>query len=146
MKNKLLLLVSILLPLISSCNIKPTVEPTIEPTIEPTVEPTPDPEPFTITYDSNGGMGVMQDQTVSSETFNLMENEFYKPGFNFIGWSLQPNGIVDYVDCEEWVGCAGYKIEGRLAGLVRKIVGSYSGVVGLPLFETLNLLNAEGIK
>ena len=43
MKNKLLLLVSILLPLISSCNIKPTVEPTIEPTIEPTVEPTVEP-------------------------------------------------------------------------------------------------------
>ncbi len=88
----------------SEISVEPTVEPTIEPTIEPTVEPTPEPEPFTITYDSNGGIGVMKEQTVSSETFNLMENEFYKPGFNFIGWSLQPNGIVDYVDCEEVFG------------------------------------------
>ncbi len=54
--------------------------------------------------------------------------------------------ISDYVACKEWVGCAGYKIEGRLAGLVRKMVGSYSGVVGLPLFETRNLLAGAGIK
>lgn len=54
--------------------------------------------------------------------------------------------IRDYVMTKEWVGCAGYKIEGCLAALVRKIVGSYSGVVGLPLFETRNLLAAAGIK
>ena len=84
--------------------IEPTVEPTVEPTIEPTIEPTPEPEPFTITYNSNGGIGVMEEQTVNSETFFLMENEFYKPGFNFLGWSLQPNGIVDYIDCEEVFG------------------------------------------
>ncbi|MBR2033945.1 MAG: septum formation protein Maf [Alphaproteobacteria bacterium] len=59
---------------------------------------------------------------------------------------LSEREIKDYVATKEWQGCAGYKIEGRLAGLVRKMVGSYSGVVGLPLFETLNLLNAEGIK
>ncbi len=54
--------------------------------------------------------------------------------------------IADYVASKEWVGCAGYKIEGCLAGLVRKMVGSYSGVVGLPLFETRNLLTGAGIK
>ena len=54
--------------------------------------------------------------------------------------------ILDYVASHEWVGCAGYKIEGRLAALVRKMVGSYSGVVGLPLFETKNLLSGAGIK
>ena len=40
MKNKLTLLVSMLLPLVSSCGDNPTIGPTIEPTIEPTVEPT----------------------------------------------------------------------------------------------------------
>lgn len=60
--------------------------------------------------------------------------------------NLSDKEIKDYVDCEEWVGCAGYKIEGRLAGYVRKIIGSYSGVVGLPLFETKNLLEGAGIK
>lgn len=59
---------------------------------------------------------------------------------------LSDTEIKDYVLSKEWVGCAGYKIEGALAGFVRKIIGSYSGVVGLPLFETRNLLNGAGIK
>ena len=54
--------------------------------------------------------------------------------------------ISDYVKSKEWVGAAGYKIEGALAALVRKIIGSYSGVVGLPLFETRNLLIGAGVK
>ena len=59
---------------------------------------------FTITYDANGGQGTMDTQIENSETFTLLKNEFYKPGFNFLGWSLQPNGLVDYVDCEEVYG------------------------------------------
>ena len=53
--------------------------------------------------------------------------------------------INEYIASKEWVGCAGYKIEGKLAGFVRQIIGSYSGVVGLPLFETRNLLNGAGV-
>ena len=59
--------------------------------------------------------------------------------------NLSDKEIKDYVATKEWVGCAGYKIEGCLSGFVRKIIGSYSGVVGLPLFETRNLLNGVGI-
>lgn len=54
--------------------------------------------------------------------------------------------IADYVASHEWVGCSGYKIEGKFAYFVRQIVGSYSGIVGLPLYETKNLLNGVGIK
>nr|QIM10301.1 Maf-like protein [uncultured Alphaproteobacteria bacterium] len=54
--------------------------------------------------------------------------------------------IRDYVASREWVGCCGYKIEGRFAGYVSQIVGSYSGIVGLPLFETQNLLKGIGVK
>lgn len=43
MKNKIILLVSMLLPLISGCGEKPTAEPTVEPTLEPTIEPTLEP-------------------------------------------------------------------------------------------------------
>ena len=51
MKNKIILLVSMLLPLVSSCGENPTIEPTpvptdnptVEPTIEPTIEPTAEP-------------------------------------------------------------------------------------------------------
>ncbi len=59
---------------------------------------------------------------------------------------LTEKEIRDYVAGKEWVGCSGYKIEGELAGFVKKIVGSYSGVVGLPLYETRNLLIGAGIK
>ena len=39
----------------------------------------------------------------------------------------------------------GYGIQGRAAAFVRHVSGSYSGVVGLPLFETVELLRAFGI-
>ena len=59
---------------------------------------------------------------------------------------LTKQEIEDYLDCGEWIGVCGYKIEGRLAAYVTRMVGSYSGVVGLPLNETMNLLKGVGIK
>lgn len=59
---------------------------------------------------------------------------------------LSAKEIDDYVASHEWMGCCGYKIEGMLAAYVKKMVGSYSGVVGLPLYETRNLLLGVGIK
>ena len=59
---------------------------------------------------------------------------------------LTKKEIDDYVLSKEWCGCAGYKIEGLLGGFVKQIIGSYSGVVGLPLFETRCLLNGAGVK
>lgn len=58
---------------------------------------------------------------------------------------LTPQEIEDYVACGEWHNVCGYKIEGKLAGYVKRMVGSYSGVVGLPLYETLSILKGEGI-
>lgn len=59
---------------------------------------------------------------------------------------LNEEEIKRYIAGEEWVGVCGYKIEGSLAGFVKKITGSYSGVVGLPLYETRNLLTGAGIR
>lgn len=59
---------------------------------------------------------------------------------------LSDQEIADYVNSREWEGVCGYRIDGMLAGYVRSIIGSYSGVVGLPLFETRNLLIGAGIK
>lgn len=39
----------------------------------------------------------------------------------------------------------GYAIQGRGAVFVEHLSGSYSGVVGLPLFETAQLLHAAGV-
>lgn len=54
--------------------------------------------------------------------------------------------IAAYLDSGEWHGKAGgYAIQGRAAGFVRFLSGSYSGVVGLPLFETTQLLRGAGL-
>jgi septum formation protein len=53
--------------------------------------------------------------------------------------------IAAYLDSGEWQGKAGgYAIQGRAAAHVRFLSGSYSNVVGLPLFETANLLRGLG--
>lgn len=53
--------------------------------------------------------------------------------------------IEAYLAGGEWQGKAGgYAIQGRAAGLVRHLAGSYSGVVGLPLFETAQMLRGRG--
>lgn len=50
-----------------------------------------------------------------------------------------------YAACGEGVGKAGgYAIQGRAAAFVRLLSGSYSAVVGLPLFETVQLLRGRG--
>ncbi|MDF2493981.1 nucleoside triphosphate pyrophosphatase [Sphingomonas sp.] len=54
--------------------------------------------------------------------------------------------IQAYVASGEGMGKAGgYAIQGRAEAYVRRIDGSYSGVVGLPLFETRTLLATAGI-
>lgn len=53
--------------------------------------------------------------------------------------------IDAYLACREGEGKAGgYAIQGRAESFVRQLNGSYSNVVGLPLFETLNLLTGCG--
>ena len=50
-----------------------------------------------------------------------------------------------YLASEEWRGKAGgYAIQGRAESFVRYLSGSYSGVVGLPLHETISLLQGAG--
>jgi septum formation protein len=50
-----------------------------------------------------------------------------------------------YLASGEWRGKAGgYAIQGKAGAFVLKLIGSPSNVVGLPLHETLNLLNGEG--
>lgn len=53
--------------------------------------------------------------------------------------------IEAYLETGEWAGKAGaYAIQGQAARFVRLLSGSYSGVVGLPLHETANLLRGRG--
>jgi len=58
---------------------------------------------------------------------------------------LSEDEISNYLASEEGLGKAGgYAIQGRAEAFVRQINGSYSNVVGLPLFETLSLLASAG--
>lgn len=55
--------------------------------------------------------------------------------------------IRRYLDSQEWRGKAGgYAIQGRAAAFVRSINGSYSNVVGLPLYELSALLEGAGYR
>ena len=55
--------------------------------------------------------------------------------------------IGAYLRSGEWQGKAGgYAIQGRAAALIRWVSGSYSNVVGLPLFETVQLLAGRGYR
>jgi septum formation protein len=54
--------------------------------------------------------------------------------------------IERYLASGEWHGKAGgYAIQGRAAAFVRRIGGSYSNIVGLPLFEVVGLLGGCGL-
>jgi septum formation protein len=57
----------------------------------------------------------------------------------FATWSdAELNG---YLDTGEWDGKAGaYAIQGRAAAHIAHIEGSYSGIMGLPVYETTELL------
>ncbi len=58
---------------------------------------------------------------------------------------LTPAQIEDHVASGEWRGVAGgYQIQKRAEMYVRFLSGSHSNVVGLPLFETAQLLRGAG--
>jgi len=60
---------------------------------------------------------------------------------------LSDEEIKTYLDSMEWQGKAGgYAIQGRADAFVKSLNGSYSNVVGLPLYETSSLLTGIGFK
>ena len=58
---------------------------------------------------------------------------------------LSPEDIETYLASGEWRGKAGgYAAQGLAGTFIVKVVGSYSSVVGLPLYETMTMLAGEG--
>jgi septum formation protein len=61
--------------------------------------------------------------------------------------ALGDDDLDDYVASGEPMGRAGaYAIQGGAERFVRRLAGSYSGVMGLPLHETAALLAAAGLR
>jgi len=55
--------------------------------------------------------------------------------------------IQTYVDSNEPMGKAGaYAVQGRAAAFISHMSGSYSGIMGLPMFETARLLQSFGFE
>jgi septum formation protein len=55
--------------------------------------------------------------------------------------------VDGYIESEEWIGKAGaYGVQGRAGAFVTALQGSYTAVVGLPLYETLCLLEGLGFR
>lgn len=60
---------------------------------------------------------------------------------------MTPSDIRAYVASGEPMGKAGaYAVQGRAAAHIARIAGSYTGIMGLPLFETAQLLKSLGLR
>ncbi|NMM19215.1 MAG: septum formation inhibitor Maf [Rhodoferax sp.] len=60
---------------------------------------------------------------------------------------MSPRQIQTYIASNEPMGKAGgYGVQGRAAAFISHISGSYSGIMGLPMFETAQLLRSFGFK
>ena len=58
---------------------------------------------------------------------------------------LSDDEIAEYIATGDWRGKAGgYAIQGPAGAFVRRIVGSHPAVMGLPLYETVQLLRGAG--
>lgn len=61
--------------------------------------------------------------------------------------ALGDDDIARYLATGEWQGKAGaYAIQGRFEAYIAHLSGSYSGVMGLPLHETVGLLRQFGVQ
>ena len=60
---------------------------------------------------------------------------------------LHAREIDAYIATDEWQGKAGaYGIQGLAGAYVKSIRGSYSNVVGLSIYDTMNMLQGTGFK
>jgi septum formation protein len=61
--------------------------------------------------------------------------------------AIQEQTIRAYCTSQEpYDKAGGYAVQGQAAVFIQNIVGSYSGIMGLPLFETSQLLQQAGIR
>lgn len=60
---------------------------------------------------------------------------------------MSPQQIQIYVGSGEPMGKAGaYAVQGRAAAFISHMSGSYSGIMGLPMYETAQLLRSFGFR
>ena len=67
-------------------------------------------------------------------------------GFKLLELPASQNALATAASILESSKAGSYAIQGLGGMFVESIVGSFSGVVGLPLFETAQLLSKQGIE
>ena len=90
-----------------------------------------------LTHDVMTSVTLMSDTAVTTELITTRV-EFAE---------LSPALIAQYLATDEpWDKAGAYGIQGLAGSFVKRLEGSYSGVVGLPLSETRTMLEAAGIE
>ncbi len=86
-------------------------------------------------------------QVISAVCVIGPDREGQRTSETFVQFAQLSKSQIDmYIASGEWQGKAGaYAIQGIAARFIKRIVGSYSGVMGLPLFETSELLMEFGV-
>ena len=66
-------------------------------------------KPYTIRFEANNGMGLMEDMTVNmDETVTLSPNGFVRENHKFTGWNTKPDGSGEsYADIAEITNLGG---------------------------------------
>jgi len=87
-------------------------------------------------------------QVLTAVMLTTGDDDYHTLTTSFVTFSpLSEDQIRQYVDTGEPMDKAGaYGVQGRAARFISKLSGSYSGVVGLPLFETAGLLRQAGVQ
>lgn len=86
-----------------------------------------------------GGQSHLVLTAVSVGTAHVQRHALSVSRVQFGPWT--DAGLETYLDHGEWAGKAGaYAIQGLAAAHIAHIDGSYSGIMGLPLYETAQLL------
>jgi septum formation protein len=87
-------------------------------------------------------------QVLTAVMVTTVDKTYQAVTTSFVTFSaLSEDEIRRYVETGEPLDKAGaYGVQGRAAKFIAKLSGSYSGVVGLPLFETAGLLRQAGMR
>ena len=86
---------------------------------------------------------VLTAVAVSADAQTLLQTSVSRVRFA----ELSDTTIRRYIESGESQGKAGaYAIQGRIAAWIEHIEGSYSGIMGLPLFETTTLLSRARVR
>jgi len=91
-------------------------------------------------------LGGRRHQVITSVAVGRGDKSWQKTNVTDVKMKRLSNQEMDaYLATEDWQGKAGgYSIQGPAGAFISWIQGSYSGVMGLPVHETANLLVAAG--